>query len=125
MRRTATLFVVMALSSSSVDAMAFSVPRRANASTAHNAPSVNPSSSAVDGVVARTALYARPSRQSSSGAYLLSEEGGATGNSTPMPTRRVTKIDTSGFGRDDSLDSYKAEILNLVYHRSMQRAGLE
>lgn len=116
MRRPATLLLTMAaavsFSSPSVDAMAFTVPRR-------NKP-VSSSTPAVDGV-ARTALYAR-SRKSSPAA----DDTATVSRSTPpVPTPTRSKIDTSSFGRDDDLDSYKAEMLNLVYHRSMQRAGLE
>eukprot|EP00562_Extubocellulus_spinifer_P010516 CAMPEP_0178509616 /NCGR_PEP_ID=MMETSP0696-20121128/21385_1 /TAXON_ID=265572 /ORGANISM="Extubocellulus spinifer, Strain CCMP396" /LENGTH=117 /DNA_ID=CAMNT_0020139257 /DNA_START=200 /DNA_END=553 /DNA_ORIENTATION=+ len=113
----------VSFSSTSVDAIAFTVPRRNKPVSSTTSTSSTP---AVDGV-ARTALYAR-SRKSSPAAFGLSDDDDTAPldrGTPPAPTPTRSKIDTSSFGRDDDLDSYKAEMLNLVYHRSMQRAGLE
>ena len=121
MRRPATLILATAaacatMSSNTADAMAL-VPRRATPKPTGTSTKPSADNSSAPSVPS-TALFARPSPIS--------------GNPQPMTSSAAaaaaapTKIDTSSFGRDaDDIDSYRSQMLDLVYHRSMHRAGLE
>eukprot|EP00561_Arcocellulus_cornucervis_P004614 CAMPEP_0185808268 /NCGR_PEP_ID=MMETSP1322-20130828/5513_1 /TAXON_ID=265543 /ORGANISM="Minutocellus polymorphus, Strain RCC2270" /LENGTH=99 /DNA_ID=CAMNT_0028504475 /DNA_START=208 /DNA_END=507 /DNA_ORIENTATION=- len=96
------------------------VPRRATSKpTGTSSNSSTDSSSSVPS----TALFARPNQTHGASTSLKSSQ-----QPTPASTAASsapTKIDTSAFGRDNEIDSYRSQMLDLVYHRSLHRAGLE
>ena len=99
------------------DAMAL-VPRRATPKPTGTGTKSSAADSSLVPSVPTTALFARPSQTSGNAQAMTSSSAAAS--SAP------TKIDTSSFGRDaDDIDSYRSQMLDLVYHRSMHRAGLE
>lgn len=123
MRRPAT-FILAAVaacatmsSEHTADAMAL-VPRRATPKPTGTSTKPSSADSSLVPSVPSTALFARPSQTSGNAQAMTSSSAAAS--SAP------TKIDTSSFGRDaDDIDSYRSQMLDLVYHRSMHRAGLE
>eukprot|EP00563_Minutocellus_polymorphus_P018467 CAMPEP_0197727812 /NCGR_PEP_ID=MMETSP1434-20131217/23085_1 /TAXON_ID=265543 /ORGANISM="Minutocellus polymorphus, Strain CCMP3303" /LENGTH=106 /DNA_ID=CAMNT_0043314105 /DNA_START=175 /DNA_END=495 /DNA_ORIENTATION=- len=105
--------------SSNADAMALVYRRATFKPTGTSTKSSADSSS----VPPTTALFARPNQTSGAPTSLKSSQ-------QPMPASTAaaaapTKIDTSAFGRDNDIDSYRSQMLDLVYHRSLHRAGLE
>ena len=123
MRRPAT-FILAAVaacatmsSEHTADAMAL-VPRRATPKPTGTGTKSSAADSSLVPSVPTTALFARPSQTSGNAQAMTSSSAAAS--SAP------TKIDTSSFGRNaDDIDSYRSQMLDLVYHRSMHRAGLE
>ena len=123
--RKRNFFLFALAAASSVDpsnAMAF---RSASVSGGTARATMPTATSSPNGVV-RTALFARSEKQRSGPIQAL-EETTATARDDSVAAHvhlPKTKIDTSSFGGDDRVDSYRNEMLDLVYQRSLDRFGL-